>query len=102
MIDISEEQANIELKEKDRRDYMEAVSAAERRGELRGELRGKLEGLREGKLRGKQEVAGLMAADAMPSDLISKYTGLAVWEIESLHGPYGRKASPEELRPNKI
>ena len=81
---MSEEPVMNELKEKDHRNYMDAVSVSERRGELRGELRGKLEGLREGELKGKMEVARLMLADAMSPDLISKYTGLSAWEIESL------------------
>ena len=38
----------------------------------------------EGKIEEKHETARLMLADAMPTDLISKFTGLTLEEIEAL------------------
>ena len=67
-----EERRFYELREKGRRDYINAINTSERRGELKGKLEGKL------------EIARSMLADAMSPDLISKFTGLAVKEIEAL------------------
>jgi len=63
-----EERRLYELREKGRRDYTNALLTSERRGELRS----------------KQEIARSMLADAMSPDLISKFTGLTVEEIEIL------------------
>jgi predicted transposase/invertase (TIGR01784 family) len=52
------------------------IATRERAAEEEGERRGKLEG--------KLEVARSMLADAMAPDLISKFTGLTVEEIEAL------------------
>jgi predicted transposase/invertase (TIGR01784 family) len=57
-----------ELREKGRHDYNNAMSTAEKRGEAKGKL----------------EIARSMLADAMSADLISKFTGLTVEEIEAL------------------
>ena len=45
---------------------------------------GKAEGIAEGKAENRLEVARSMLADAMPPDLISKFTGLTVEEIDAL------------------
>jgi predicted transposase/invertase (TIGR01784 family) len=91
-----EERRFYELREKGRRDYANAMLTSERRGEQKGMEKGlregKQEGLREGEQKGKQEglregkkeIARSMLADAMSVDLISKFTGLTVKEIEAL------------------
>ena len=59
-----EERRLYELREKGRRDFENAMQTSERRGKL--------------------EVARSMLTDAMRPDLISKFTGLTVEEIEAL------------------
>ena len=49
-----------------------------------GRLEGKAEGRAEGRAEGHEEDARRMKADNMPIELISKYTGLTVDEIEKL------------------
>ena len=49
-----------------------------------GQLEGKAEGRAEGRAEGHEEDARRMKADNMPIELISKYTGLTVDEIEKL------------------
>ena len=63
-----EERRFYELREKGRRDYINAINTSERRG----------------KLEGKMEDARLMLADDMSLELISKYTGLSLEKIEAL------------------
>ena len=63
-----EERRFYELREKGRRDYLNAIRTSERRGRIEGKL----------------EVARLMLEDSMPLDLISKLTGLSAGEIEAL------------------
>ena len=58
----------------------EAFDKAEKRGEIRGEKRGKKEGREEGKI----EVAKAMKADKVSYEIISKFTGLKLEEIEAL------------------
>ena len=67
-----EERRFYELREKGRRDYLNAIETSERRGKI------------EGKIEGKMETAILMLADDMPLDRISKFTGLSLQEIEAL------------------
>ena len=64
--------------------FDEAFDKAEKRGEIRGEERGKIIGERRGKKRGKQEVAKAMKADKVSYEIISKFTGLKLEEIEEL------------------
>ena len=45
---------------------------------------GRTEGLAEGELRGRRETARSMLADAMSPDLVSKFTGLTIEEVNSL------------------
>ena len=56
-----------ELREKGQRDYDSAMITAEQRGELKG----------------NQKTARSMLTDGMSPDLISKYTGLTIEEIEA-------------------
>ena len=58
----------------------EAFDKAEKRGEIRGEKRGKKEGREEGKI----EVAKAMKADKVSYEIISKFTGIKLAEIEEL------------------
>jgi predicted transposase/invertase (TIGR01784 family) len=67
-----EERYFYELRERGRHDFESAVIAAEKRGKL------------EGKEEGKLETARSMLADAMAPDLIAKFTGLPVEQIEAL------------------
>ena len=72
--------------------FDEAFDKAEKRGEKRGEIRGekrgeergKIIGEKRGKKRGKQEVAKAMKADKVSYEIISKFTGLKLEEIEEL------------------
>jgi predicted transposase/invertase (TIGR01784 family) len=47
---------------------------------VKGEQKGRIEG----ETRSRQEIARSMLADAMPVDLIAKFTGLSVDEIRAL------------------
>ena len=67
-----EERRYYELREKGRRDYINAIHTSERRGKIEGRLEGKIEDAR------------LMLADDMSLELISKYTGLSLEKIEAL------------------
>jgi predicted transposase/invertase (TIGR01784 family) len=53
-------------------------------GELKGKLEGKAEGILEGEARGKRETAYSMLSAGMVPDMISKFTGLSVEEIQDL------------------
>jgi len=79
-----EERRFYELREKGRRDYLNAIQTSERRGELQGRQEGLREGKMEGLREGKLVVARSMLADGMSPDLISKFTGLSVEEIEAV------------------
>jgi predicted transposase YdaD len=57
-----------------------------RRGKADGKREGKLEGRLEGRLEGQKKTALLMLSDRMAPDLISKFTGLSVKEIQDLRG----------------
>ena len=61
------------------RDMYNTITGAEAKGRAEGEAKGRAEG--EEKIRNN---ARTMKADGMPSDLIAKYTGLTVEEIERL------------------
>jgi predicted transposase/invertase (TIGR01784 family) len=87
-----EERRLYELREKGRRDYVNAMLTSERRGRQEGKLEGlregKIEGLREGelkgKLEGKLEAALLMLTKNTPIEFIQEITGLSEEEIKSL------------------
>ena len=64
--------------------FDKAEKRGEKRGEIRGEERGKIIGEKRGKKRGKQEVAKAMKADKVSYEIISKFTGLKLEEIEEL------------------
>jgi predicted transposase/invertase (TIGR01784 family) len=76
--------ADYQARQKQIRDYNayldEQVSLAEEKGK---EL-GKEEGREEGKRVEKMEIAKTMLADGISKDLISKFTGLSIFEIEKL------------------
>lgn len=58
----------------------EAFDQAERRGEIRGEKRGE----KRGETKKQKEIAKAMKADKVSYEIISKFTGLKLEEIESL------------------
>ena len=74
------ERAAYEESLKHYRDMINVVDTARMEGEAKGHAEGKAEGLIEGKRQTAQE----MKADGMPVQVIAKYTGLSVAEIESL------------------
>ena len=60
--------------------FDEAFDQAERRGEIRGEKRGE----KRGETKKQKEIAKAMKADKVSYEIISKFTGLKLEEIESL------------------
>ena len=54
------------------------------KGLAEGRAEGIAEGIAEGLAKGKMDNARKMKADNMPTDLIAKYTGLTIEEIEAL------------------
>ena len=52
--------------------------------EVEGRAEGRAEGKAEGRAEEKMDNARKMKADNMPTDLIAKYTGLTIEEIEAL------------------
>ena len=78
---IESERNLYELREKGRRDFDSAISAAEKRGEERGEKRGEKRGRAERDL----EIAGGMLAEGMSLELAAKITGLSLEELKTLH-----------------
>ena len=65
---------------KDYRDYINTIDFAHDNGWKEG----KAEGLEEGKALANVEFAQKMKGDGMPVELITKYTGLTIEEIEKL------------------
>jgi predicted transposase/invertase (TIGR01784 family) len=57
-------------------DYNMHIEDALEEGELKGRIEGKIEG--------KIEAARAMLADGIPLDMVLKYTGLSVADLESL------------------
>jgi predicted transposase/invertase (TIGR01784 family) len=72
---VDEERYMYELREKGRRDYINATKSAEKRGRA------------EGKFEALRETARSMLADGMAPGLIAKFTNLPVEEIEALRRP---------------
>ena len=58
----------------------EAFDKAEKRGEIRGEKRGE----KKGETKKQKEIAKAMKADKVSYEIISKFTGLKLEEIEAL------------------
>ena len=73
-----------DLSEKYRNDYISSIDYALKKGEQRGERRGKTEGRTEGIAEHAKQTAEKMLNDNMPIDLIAKYSGLSIQEIENL------------------
>ena len=59
---------------------------AEMRGLAKGRAEGRAEGLAEGKAEQTVAIAKEMLSDGMSAEMISKYTGLTIDEIEALRG----------------
>ena len=71
--------------ERDIRNYISfAHNKGIEEGIAEGRERGLLEGREQGLTKGKHSVALAMKNDGMPNDLIAKYTGLTIQEIEKL------------------
>ena len=64
--------------------FMTADYKGYTRGMVEGEAKGRAEGRREGVEENKRESARRMKADGMPVELIAKYTGLPIEQINSL------------------
>ena len=62
----------------------EGIAEGRKRGLLEGRQSGLEEGIERGLTKGKHSVALAMKNDGMPNDLIAKYTGLTIQEIEKL------------------
>ena len=58
------------------RDIKNVIDTAFEDGELKGKIEGKIEE--------RTEIARVMKSDGLPFDIISKYTGLSIEEIEKL------------------
>ena len=68
------------ISEKDKR----LIAESEARGEAKGKAEGRAEGRAEGELEALRRTAKKMKAGGVPTDVISKYTGLAQKEIREL------------------
>ncbi|MGV3526288.1 MAG: Rpn family recombination-promoting nuclease/putative transposase [Candidatus Sericytochromatia bacterium] len=82
------ERAAYETSLKHYRDMINVVDTARLEGEAKGLAegleKGRAEGLTEGELKAKREMARQLKQDGLPSQSISKYTGLSMEEIEQL------------------
>ena len=65
-------------------DNYSVMKTAHDKGMAEGRAEGRAEGIAEGLAKGKMDNARKMKADNMPTDLIAKYTGLTIEEIEAL------------------
>ena len=87
-----EERAQYDYEWKIYNDYLNTFNSAEKKaaekGRAEGLAEGRAEGLEEGRAEGraeeKLEIAKNMKADGQPLDLIAKFTGLTIEEIEKL------------------
>jgi predicted transposase/invertase (TIGR01784 family) len=70
------------------RDIVNAVNTARKEGHEEGHEKGLKEGLEKGLEKGreeeKMEIVRKMKSDGLPDDVISKYTGLPIGEIERI------------------
>lgn len=82
------ERAAYETSLKHYRDMINVVDTARMEGEAKGLAegieKGRAEGLTEGELKAKREMSRQLKQDGLPSQSISKYTGLSIEEIEQL------------------
>lgn len=67
------------------RDNYSVMKTAHDKGLAKGRAEGRAEGIAEGRAEGHMEDARKMKADNMPTELIAKYTGLTIEEIEALY-----------------
>ena len=74
--DVVEEEAT--------RNYNNAIKTAETRGREEGEKVGLEKGLVEGEKKAKIESARKMLIDGLPIDMVAKYSGLSLEEVEDL------------------
>ena len=65
-------------------DNYSVMKTAHDKGMAKGLAKGRAEGKAEGRVEEKMDNARKMKADNMPTDLIAKYTGLTIEEIEAL------------------
>ena len=79
-----EERAQYDYEWKVYNDYLNTLNSAEKKGLMKGYDAGHAKGLAEGRTEGILEIAKNMKADGQPSDLIAKFTGLTIEEIEKL------------------
>ncbi|MDR0929753.1 MAG: Rpn family recombination-promoting nuclease/putative transposase [Oscillospiraceae bacterium] len=73
-------QMMVEAREKARRDHEARIRFAENEGMARGEARGIIRGAE----RNKREMARTMLNDRMSIDLVAKYSGLSLADIQAL------------------
>ncbi len=66
------------------RDIVNAVNTARKEGHEEGHEKGLKEGLEKGREEEKTEIVRKMKSDGLPDDVISKYTGLPIGEIERI------------------
>ena len=67
-------------------DFDNIISSTAELAEMRGLAKGRAEGLAEGKAEQAVAIAKEMLSDGMSAEMISKYTGLTIDEIEALRG----------------
>jgi predicted transposase/invertase (TIGR01784 family) len=83
-----EERAQYDYEWKIYNDYLNTFNSAEKKAAEKGRAEGLAEGREEGRAEGraeeKLEIAKNMKADGQPLDLIAKFTGLTIEEIEKL------------------
>ena len=79
-----EERREYQESVKDYWDYYSTMKTAHKKGKAEGRAEGLAEGEAKGRAEEKKENARKMKADGMASDLIAKYTGLTVEEVEQL------------------
>ena len=79
-----EERREYQESVKDYWDYYSTMKTAHKKGKAEGRAEGLVEGEAKGRAEEKKENARKMKADGMASDLIAKYTGLTVEEVEQL------------------
>ena len=65
-------------------DNYSVMKTAHDKGMAKGLAKGRAEGKAEGRVEENMDNARKMKADNMPTDLIAKYTGLTIEEIEAL------------------
>ena len=67
-------------------DFDNIISSTAELAEMRGLEKGRAEGLAEGKAEQTVAIAKEMLSDGMSAEMISKYTGLTIDDIEALRG----------------